>query len=174
MNLQGAVGATYSQKKSEGHLFCSSNSIGIFREKKRTTVSMATKAAKITSKADVLHMDGMRVGGHVAESNRGVATSISTVVANILKAGKDQGLKLDESTVRLVAEQEARSRLDELLAVNREKYDFKYNTFMHNHGAQLLIAFYRLGADGSVERCDACSNVPLCSSSSVLNRVHDC
>ena len=27
------------------------------------------------------------------------------------------------------------------------RYDFKYNFFMHNHGAQLLIAFYRLGAD---------------------------
>jgi len=104
---------------------------------------------KITSKADAAHANKMDVKGHAPDRN-GQATSVSNVVADILKAGKEQRLELDESTVRLVVEQDTLSRLHELLAVNREKYDFKYKVFFHNHGAQQLIAFYRLGANAYV------------------------
>ncbi len=104
---------------------------------------------KITSKADLAHHDPtLRVGGHAVDTNRGVMSSVSTLVRDILTAGTAAGVDLDEATVRLVAQQDARAQLMHLLKVNQAKYDFKYNTFMHNHAAQLLLAFYRLGADG--------------------------
>lgn len=111
---------------------------------------------KITSKADVMHMDGMRVGGHDANTNLGVASSTDTVTADILAAASAMGIVLDEQSVRTVAEHDARRELLHLLDVNATKYDFKYNFFMHNHGAQLLIAFFRLGADACVARLFDC------------------
>ena len=104
---------------------------------------------KITSKADLAQPDpSLRVGGHDVDTKCGVLTSVDTVVQDILAAARESGLELDEATVRHVAERDTLQQLHRLLRVNQNKFDVKYNVFMHNHGAHLLIAFYKLGADG--------------------------
>ncbi len=91
-----------------------------------TAAPVPKKAAKITSKADVMHMDGMRTGGHAEETHRGLYSSIDSVAAEVVAAGAALHVPVDAATARLVVAANTHQRLNELLDINANKYDFKY------------------------------------------------